>query len=187
MNLNQLRPLMGYHCYSLLKIEVQAPTFRNERLSCCRRSCDDAAKTSHLKTHKLSIWNGIMGTGYTSIHISYPFILLLLMHMPIPSGVHDFHSCRFGEFVLCSFQSLYVLIKFRSCSLHRGLGWRSRCKTLAWYFTCTWMDKWCWARHVKNQHFGKKIIQNPNAPGYLHYCTLLPFWLACVLHVQPFG
>lgn len=56
MNLNQLRPLMGYQCqdYSL-KIEVQAPTFRNELLSCCRRSCDAEVQASHLKTNKSSI------------------------------------------------------------------------------------------------------------------------------------
>ena len=84
--------------------------------------------------------------------------------------------------LLYSPQSSYVLIKCRSCSLHRGLGWRSWCKNLAWYDTCTWKDKWCWAWHVKNQHFGKKTIQNPTLQVTLTIARCFPFdWDVCFM------
>ncbi len=54
--------------WSTIKIEVRAPTFRNDLLSCFRRSCyDDAAKTSRLKQFETK------KNGYTSLILSFYF------------------------------------------------------------------------------------------------------------------
>ncbi len=58
----------------------------------------------------------------------------------------------------------------------QGLGWRSRCKNLAWYDTCIWQNKRCWVQNVmKIQHFGKKNIEKPLLQVSLTIAHRFPF------------